>query len=74
MKEGFIVRSIKGHDEGRVYLVVSEVNENFVLLVDGKYRKLDNPKLKRKKHVAVVEEVNLTSALTDAAIRTMCNK
>lgn len=74
MKEGFIVKSIKGHDEGRVYLVVSEVNENFVLLVDGKYRKLDNPKLKRKKHVAVVEEAVVASALTDAAVRKLCNK
>lgn len=51
-----VVISRMGHDAGRVYVVTARVNEDFVLVVDGKYRKLDNPKLKRVKHVKPVGE------------------
>ena len=51
-----VVISRMGHDAGRVYVVTARVNEDFVLVVDGKHRKLDNPKLKRVKHVKPVGE------------------
>ena len=65
MKEGTIVKSLKGHDEGRVYAVVATAGEDFVLLCDGKYRKLDNPKQKRVRHVEVLCETEFPSDLTD---------
>lgn len=49
-----VVVSLKGHDTGRRYVVTNVVSPEFVLLADGKYRKLDNPKLKRMKHVKVI--------------------
>lgn len=72
MKEGLIVKSLKGHDTGRVYLVVAILDENFVLLCDGKYRKIDNPKQKRIKHLEFVGEVAPASELTDSYIRKIC--
>lgn len=48
-----IVLSLAGHDRGRLYLVLREEGE-FVLLADGKGRKLATPKRKRKKHVQCV--------------------
>ncbi len=73
---GTVVESRAGHDEKRVYLVAAVVGEDFVLCVDGEYRKLSNPKQKRCKHLkpigAVSEETmeKLKSGkLTDAAIR-----
>ena len=72
MKEGLIVKSLKGHDTGRVYLVVAILDENFVLLCDGKYRKIDNPKQKRIKHLEFVGEVAPTGELTDSYIRKIC--
>ncbi len=72
MKEGLIVKSLKGHDTGRVYLVVAILDENFVLLCDGKYRKIDNPKQKRIKHLEVVGEVAPAGELTDSYIRKIC--
>lgn len=51
--------SLKGHDTGRLYIVASEVNEDFVLVVDGKYRPLEFPKLKRRKHLAFVKKARL---------------
>ena len=49
-----IVRSLSGRDEGNLYFVLS-AEEDFLLLADGKHRRLENPKRKRKKHVALVE-------------------
>lgn len=73
MQAGFIVKSLKGHDEGRLYMVAAVVNESFVLLVDGKYRKIDNPKQKRIKHLEVVGKANgLPSQPKDSDIRKIC--
>ena len=72
VKEGTIVKSLKGHDEGRVYAVVATAGEDFVLLCDGKYRKLDNPKQKRVRHVEVLCETEFLSDLTDKKLREIC--
>ena len=49
-----IVRSLSGRDEGNLYFVLS-AEEDFLLLADGKHRRLENPKRKRRKHVALVD-------------------
>lgn len=72
MKEGCIVKSLKGHDTGRIYVVLSEINESFVLLADGRYRKLENPKQKRLKHLELIAEASLPETLSDSALRKMC--
>ena len=48
--KGSLVQSKKGHDLGRVYLVVS-IDSTFAMCVDGKFRVLENPKKKRIKHL-----------------------
>lgn len=48
--KGSLVQSKKGHDLGRVYLVVS-TDSTFAMCVDGKFRGLGNPKKKRLKHL-----------------------
>ena len=48
--KGSLVQSKKGHDLGRVYLVVS-TDSTFAMCVDGKFRKFENPKRKRIKHL-----------------------
>lgn len=72
---GSIVTSLMGHDFGRKYLVVKELNENFVLVCDGKYRKLDNPKQKRKKHLKAESLIELSDlgVLSDNDIRKLLN-
>lgn len=45
-----IVSSLAGRDKGRLFLVM-ETEPNFVYLVDGKLRKVESPKKKRRKHV-----------------------
>ena len=45
-----IVISLAGRDQGKLFYVV-DTEENFVLIADGKGRKLENPKRKKLKHV-----------------------
>ena len=50
-----IVKSTAGRDEGDLFFVL-DTQEEFLLLADGKQRRLENPKRKRRKHVALVGE------------------
>ena len=45
-----IVLSLAGRDKGKLFYVM-DTEDNFVLLADGKGRKLENPKRKKLKHV-----------------------
>ena len=50
-----IVKSIAGRDAGSLFFVLAAEGD-FLLLADGKQRRLENPKRKRRKHVALVGE------------------
>ena len=58
---GAVVVSKMGRDEGRSFVVVQELDSDFVLLADGKLRTMDHLKKKRRKHLKttgiVVEEL-----------------
>ena len=47
---GDVVRSTAGHDRGDLFLVC-RAEGDFLWLADGKSRKLETPKKKRRKHV-----------------------
>ncbi|MCI8302037.1 MAG: hypothetical protein HFF68_04670 [Oscillospiraceae bacterium] len=44
-----IVKSAAGRDKGKLFFVL-EAEEDFLLLADGKTRKLESPKRKKRKH------------------------
>lgn len=46
-----MVYSKSGRDQGRIFVIVGIVNDNFVLLADGDLRKIENPKVKNIKHI-----------------------
>lgn len=48
-----IVRSLAGHDQGSL-LCVMDTDGEFLLVADGKTRKVEHPKRKRAKHVELV--------------------
>ena len=45
-----IIESLAGRDKGKLFYVI-DTEENYVLIADGKGRKLENPKRKKLKHV-----------------------
>ena len=52
-----IVRSIAGRDQGKLFFVVDTDGE-FLLLADGKTRRLESPKRKKRKHTVFVDRVD----------------
>ena len=48
---GSIVVSKAGRDEGRRFLVIEEVDADFVMIANGDLRKMDRLKKKRRKHL-----------------------
>ena len=57
-----IVISLAGRDQGKLFYVV-DTEENFVLIADGKGRKLENPKRKKLKHVRRVSRTETRVAV-----------
>lgn len=72
MKTGCIVKSMAGHDSGNLFLVLRQEGD-YVLLADGKRRKIEKPKRKKCKHVRLTDAqpITVTDDLTDKKIRTL---
>lgn len=68
MEIGDIVISLAGHDAGKPFVVVAKVSENFVLIADGMSRSMENPKLKRKRHLRVADKSGIENP-TNAALK-----
>ena len=54
---GQVVKSRAGRDKGNIFLVLEILDSEYVLIVDGDIRKLDNPKKKKIKHLTVYNAV-----------------
>ncbi len=54
---GQIVKSKSGRDKGECFIVYEILDDEYVLLVDGKLRKLDKPKKKKVKHLQKYNEI-----------------
>ncbi len=48
---GSYVLSKAGRDKGKYFIILSIVDENYVMVCDGKLRSLENPKKKKIKHL-----------------------
>ena len=48
-----VVRSCAGRDKGQLFFVV-EFDETYVYLADGKGRRLETPKRKKRKHIELL--------------------
>ena len=55
LQKGSVVVSTKGHDKGRLF-VVACIEGDFAWLIDGTYRKWENLKKKRIKHIQLAKQ------------------
>ena len=53
---GMVVRSKAGHDKGQ-FFVVSDIQNNYIYIIDGKYKTALNPKKKNPLHLAPTSTV-----------------
>ncbi len=71
-----IVKSTAGRDEGDLFFVL-DTQEEFLLLADGKRRRVENPKKKKRKHVCfvgeshsvVAEKIRSSEKITNSELR-----
>lgn len=76
MQVGDVVISISGHDMGEWY-IVKNVENNYIYLIDGRIRNINNPKKKQIKHVVktnqtanqVAQKILANQYLQDAEVR-----
>lgn len=54
---GQVVKSRAGRDNGKIFLISKVIDEQYVLIVDGHLRKLNNPKKKKVKHLTIYNTV-----------------
>lgn len=52
--KGQLALSLAGRDKKRVFMIVEQLDENFVLIADGQLRKTNNPKRKKLKHLKLL--------------------
>ncbi|MBP3492994.1 MAG: KOW domain-containing RNA-binding protein [Oscillospiraceae bacterium] len=57
-----IVKSIAGRDAGSLFFVLG-TDGDFLLLADGKRRRVEDPKRKRRKHVVLVSQSDTPLAM-----------
>ena len=62
-KNGDVVVSLKGRDEGTFYVVLNQ-EDKFVWVADGKHKKLENSKRKNAKHLLKLEKYVDTKVFT----------
>lgn len=55
---GCIVTSQAGRDAGRPFLVIRELDQDFVLIANGSLRTMDRPKKKRRRHLKALAAPN----------------
>ena len=71
-----IVKAAAGRDKGKLFFVV-DVEDDFLLLADGKSRRLERPKRKKRKHVVfqaridcrTTEKIRSGDRLTNSELR-----
>ena len=56
VRVGSLVLSTAGRDEGRIFVVMESLDEQYVLLADGRTHKTEHPKKKKRKHLKLVRE------------------
>ena len=73
---GIIVRSKAGHDKGQLFVIsgVSDEKGGCVYIVNGKTRRIENPKKKKPKHLIFTDELMDTEKnFTDKTVRKKLN-
>lgn len=66
IKIGQVVQSKAGRDANKYFIIVEKVDNQNVKIVDGKIRKIQNPKQKKIKHIKVTTAfANIQSFVTN---------
>lgn len=65
--KGRLVKSIAGHDKNTV-LYVLEADGEYLMLADGRHRKVQKPKRKKQRHVLLINTAAYSGPVTNKSI------
>ena len=68
VEKGMLAKSKAGHDKGHLY-VITDVDETYVYLVDGKTKSIQKPKKKKLKHIQVIYKKYEIDGKDDVAVK-----
>lgn len=68
IKRGMVAKATAGKECGKLF-AVTESDEKFVLIADGRKRKLSNPKKKSLKHLRFTDNIIEMNDITDKKLR-----
>jgi len=68
--KGSVVRANAGRDCGG-YFVVTDADDKYCFIADGKSRKLGSPKRKNIKHISLTDSMIDINDITDKKLRTL---
>lgn len=68
IKKGTVVKATAGKECGR-YFVVTDADERFAFIADGRKRKLSKPKRKSLKHLRFTDNIIEINDITDKKLR-----
>lgn len=54
---GEFAKSKAGHDKDEIFIIIN-IEDEYVFLVDGKSRRIEKPKKKKKKHIQVINFID----------------
>lgn len=57
MDVGRVVLGKAGRDKGRIFVVIEQIDEDYVLIVNGTNRSMEKPKKKKMKHLEAKPEL-----------------
>lgn len=60
---GSIARSTAGRDKDKIFVIVGVLDEAYVLIADGRSRKIEKPKKKKLKHLRAVGQSEYAAEL-----------
>ena len=81
IRVGQVIKCTSGREVNRLFFIIKIVDDKYVLISDGKKRKLDRPKLKKVKHLKLygifndeVKNKIVSEQITDAFLRAELTK
>lgn len=57
LKVGQVVKSKAGRDKGKIFIIQEITDDKYVMICDGKLRKISKPKKKKSKHLIAYNTV-----------------
>lgn len=54
---GQVVYSKAGRDVGKVFVITEIIDSNYVYICDGDFRRVENPKKKKIKHLIITKDI-----------------